>query len=487
MGGNEWRGMQSMLPSLPLINFRGKVRMLLNQTTVTRGHTPPRCEVSVLHREATIEELMAALGPHVVVFVDNRPQKPHLYESLIEAYLEERTRADAEGILSVIANHSNDLPENKAILEDLFRGVGPSSEDVQLYTLIEKGLQNGWFRDTAKVAEWLGATNGYGAFSAHGIPPFRLLVVHAEAHIRLLAHALMERKARVAGIYWGGSPLMLHRNPKDGGVLDTPVIQDTLRVIRFGLDTEIPMFGICFGLHLMAYEQFRVLVAYLTPPAGARFQYHPRLDECAELPKEQPGVERRWRAWGMDRVIRIRHDAVLYKAERVPGLKVHSMALLPCENEQHRRSIPEYAMLAVSRRYFLRDRPAEVKRRKEYLPQSAAAISQTILEVVRCGRVAVGVQLHGELTARLLHVLSHLPSVRADLEREGHDVVLIRRQLERYPHESYFAGQRIGYNWTKRELGVEYVRTRLRNKATDGATALQVLRRLLPEGVDHWS
>ncbi|OGH64554.1 MAG: hypothetical protein A3J66_01675 [Candidatus Magasanikbacteria bacterium RIFCSPHIGHO2_02_FULL_47_14] len=355
------------------------------------------------------------IGPHTVLYVDNRP---------------------GDGVHS----YHRKIRETHALVRDIEGGVIPedlplSEVPEDLRKIMSRGLRAGLFKDTTRIAEWVSAINGYANFEQVVIEPLELVLVHAETEIDELVRVVVEKGAVPAGIIFSGSPKML------GEVLDTSVIQQTLRLAQHCLNKDVPLFGICFGFHLLAYAAYGALAEYITVPEGMGVEFHHGRSLFSPV---TPGMRRM--VYGCPRIRRVeshsRAHPLMNQVDRILALEVHSQHLWPGHP-----LIPLQAILATSSRFYRRSRNSKAE----------TTYTEKVVEVLKFGPWAYGSQLHPELTPELLLVLSYFSDLVEWLEHEQQDVELIRAQLRAYPSKTYFAGQRVGYNWVKRVMAVRYI------------------------------
>jgi len=416
----------------------------------------PPCQ-TVLFRDRPV------IGPNSVVFLDNRPGQEHLYHHRFVRMYKERQQAGTAELLRRLreADPNANAPLDPPELEELVgpTAAAPADPDADaLSTLLEDGVGRGLFRDTTKVAEWIGAVNHFAGWENAGVEPMELVVTHAENHIETLIRRIIAQRIRPAGIILSGSPKMLTQ------VRGTRVIRQTLLLVDHALRRQIPILGICFGFHLLMYARYRAMVRWLRVPEDAGAEFHPALGEFSEwtnLPDNRRMV------YGSRRVHRIRHHPVLNQVDRVLGLMVHSQHLWP----DHSR-IPQDAVLAVSHRYF----------RENRWMRAEDQIRQTVLQVVEAGPVAIGTQLHPELTPELLLALTYVPAYADALTREGYRLDLVRCELKRYP-KGHFAGKRIGYNWVKRIMAPAFIERLCKNGRIPAEQAEMLRFRLAHRGL----
>jgi len=340
--------------------------------------------------------------PHSLLYIDMRPGREHLYQGKLQA-LQHRLN---QGKLEI------------------------SAEDKQLLsTLLSEGLSTDWFLDTKVVSVWLGAMNYYANFSDFDLPPLELVVAHAESHISSILQQL--EQIRPAGIVLSGSPKMLTEVCRD------PITQDTCQCTRFCLNNHIPILGICFGMHLLGYERFLTRPDWLTVPPDMNVEFHNRLRGA--FSNCQP--ESRRMIYGSRMVRRLMRHPIMNQVDKMLGLKVHSQHFWPGHP-----AIPTQAILAESSRYFRHS--SQTKKRYQ--------LTQKVIEVLSCGPLAIGTQLHPELTPQLLMALTYTEEFQQSLLAEGHDLAFLRQEINDYP-QGYFAGQRLGYNFCKRIMMPRYV------------------------------
>lgn len=340
-----------------------------------------------------------------ILFIDNRPGREWSYHDKL---------VDVFGLL------------RKGELE-----IDPD-DSTALRRIIEGSLANGGFRDTTQVARWIGAINYYADFASFGIKPLELVVAHAEDHIEELYDLVVENSSLPAGVILSGSPEML------SDLLDDPIMVRTLELIRFFLQNNIPIIGFCFGLHLLAYAKYGAKTSYIHVPDGMHVEFHPRWKVEDKFTGCTPGS--RYAVYGTSFIRRVKKHKVMSAVDRVLGLEVHAQFLSPEDP-----LIPEDMVLAVSSRFF-----REKKMTKKQ-------VEQVMIEVLQVGDVAIGTQLHPEIQPELLLALSYLPDIVEWLQGEGQNIEKLRSELKNYP-KSYYAGQRIGYNWTKRIMAPQYIR-----------------------------
>ena len=329
------------------------------------------------------------IEPHQVLFLDNRPGGEHLYEAEVtdlSSHIREGTPHPVLEGFRKKGRSGIDVAEDEEVREALFGRGGKPPAQAELERVIEYGLPRGDFRDTAKVAEWIGTINGYADFQSLGLRPLELVVAHAESQLDVIARILTVGGVRPAGVILSGSPKMLSE------VFETPVIQKTLVLIRHCLEEGVPLLGICFGFHLLAYARFGQLTEWLMVPEGAQYEWYHALREHTPC---EPG--RRRMIFG-SRKFKRRNEArghpLLVRVGGTFGLKVHSQCL-----HREMEGIPDQAVLATSNRYFTPD---------ESMAKLSKMIRQEVIEVIAAGDLAFGAQLHPELSPELLWVLDTL-------------------------------------------------------------------------------
>ena len=123
----------------------------------------------------------------------------------------------------------------------------------------------------------------------------------------------------------------------------------------------------------------------------------------------------------------------------ISSLEVHSQ-WVPIEK------IPPENILATSNRLF----------RKDKLTKQRFQIKQEIIEVLSINENSISTQLHPEIQPWLLYVMSYFPEIETVLKKEWHNLEAIRKELKDYP-DSFWAWQRVWYNWTKRIFMPYYI------------------------------
>lgn len=354
-----------------------------------------------------------------VLHIDNRPGQVDGYERRIR---------EAERVAFTHRLKPGRLPG---------RGVPREfAADPDLFNRISDGLRQGNFRDTTSLAGWLQVVNQYANFPGCGLPPLRLLVAHADTQINQIHHAIVMQGRRPAAVILSGSPKMLTE------VHDTPVIEHTLLLILHLLEERIPLLGICFGAQLMGYTAYGAMVEWLTVPGGKYYEFHRRLKRFS--PRLIPGNKRM--IIGSRKITRLPNclHPAMNQVNGVAALKLHSQGFL-----WDQCAIPPDKILATSERDF-----TPKNRGMRYLE---GLTSQRLVEVFSAGRYALATQLHPELRRDLILVYSYFPDFAAWLEGEGYDLDLLRQELSLHPDSPFEAGQRLGYNFTKRVAALLYV------------------------------
>ena len=387
-----------------------------------------------------------------VFYFDNRAEE-HIYEKTASQVLDTLLRGDPEKICKTIA-----LAGDRA----------EASQVDELTGLLQFGLTHRTFRDTAMLARWLGEVNHYANFKTVGLEPYTLVVVNSESHLSEARARIRESGRPIAGAVFGGSPKML----SEPEVHQQPVIVETIDYLRQDLlRQQTPVLGICFGGHLLGKAAFDVFPEWMTvpeDPPGIGYELLQNLGTNGEVMAATPGEK--LMVYGSRKIKRLQRHPLLDHVDGVPGLMVHSQYFFPGQP-----GIPTEAILAVSRRLFLRHPEHRKARRMTVM---------SIVQAMRAGRFAYGTQLHPELTPELLYFLTFVPQIAAALKAEGQDLDLIRAGLVAHPRARIvrdgevvyrYGGQRVGYNWCKRILAPHTVTTRL----SDPTAAQLVLDRLL--------
>ncbi len=376
----------------------------------------PVCDVVVVPKDivdrAAFGNLLRAADPsRTILYVENRPSFSGSIARTVETAL-------ANALATRTLPHDLKLD-----------GIDPAT--VQM---IQEGLKQGAFDDTHRIATWIGRVNQLTDLG------LKLVVVHSRHHSAWLLDFVKRSKTPFAGFIFSGSAYMLSAEK------DTAMVRDIRALMRICLDRQIPMLGICFGMHVLALEAFGVCVDYLTVPEGmTALQLDPSdPDKCTYVTGLTPG--QRLMVYGLQRIRRRsagHGDPIINLAREVDGGEIHSQGLLYPDER-----LPLNAILATSRRLWFRKPPKGKEKR------STADFEQKVIEVIKTGSVAYGTQLHPELPPLLLWVLTFLPFIADELREEGYDIELIRSQLWNSLDTShdYFAGQRFGYNFIKRVL-----------------------------------
>ncbi len=398
-----------------------------------RWPTAHRCPVTLFRNDQS-------LGYEIHLHLDNRPGQEGKYHTLIKTAL-------------VPLLEGGNIP-----LEFLDIKEVPGD----LEQIVRQGLADGSYLDWTKIAEWIGAVNSFANFeSIPRVRPLRVVVAHAESHIYELCDLVIRQKIRIAGLSLSGSPKMLSRVKKHR------IIQKTLELIRYCLDLDIPIFGNCFGLHLLGLAAYGVVPSYLHVPHGHAFHMHrPFGDLTTHFTKVVPG--KRYMVFGVERIRKIVSHPVMNRVDHVPGLEVHSQKFDPNDARLSGH------VIASSYRLF-RDRIARGRSKKGPVSE----VRQDIVEVLSAGPFAIGTQLHPEYTARFLQVLTYVPAVAKWIKSEGHDLAYLRERLRCYSDNRYYAGQRIGYNFFKRILGVRYIMDLETNELISAQEREMLLQRLV--------
>ncbi|MBF0107012.1 MAG: hypothetical protein HQM16_17010 [Deltaproteobacteria bacterium] len=360
--------------------------------------------------------------PNHVIHVNNRPSdadRPHLFHDKIQSAYRELKRLEREG--KPLPDH---LPTEFVTNKKLRR-------------LVETGLANGRFKDTTHINHWLDKMNRYIAgFKRQGIDELQLMEVHAGSHIEALTEEILGNNHYPAGIILSGSSLMM-----TDAKYENETVKKIMELVR-DLGTDIPILGICFGMHLLTevfYGSEGDIVDWLTVPKGMGYKL--RESDLKPVPvgvrpgERQPVIGRTTVQWTGP------NDPLSRFGHKTDALELHFQHV-----PYPHMSIPNEAVLARSARTFLPTPDA---------PESAWVTEYTA-EIICFGGRVYGTQLHPELTPDLLIALTYLPEYRDLFTKSGLDVGQIREDLSTYPHPLW-AGQRYGYNWVEYVLLVDYI------------------------------
>lgn len=395
----------------------------------------PSCEIVIYRDTPFKDDLSSVIDKSSVVFVDNRGREGQYHHVVTDEIFQPLRNGSLKT--------SNEQRAN------------------ELLRAIIKGVKEGRLRDFTQVAKCLGTVNYYANFESLGIKPFKLVVINAEDHIAEMIKLIIERKGpkiRPAGFILGGSPKMLSLEK----IYKSSVIKQTKRLIVFCLRHEIPIFGICFGFHLLSWAKFNIRPDWIRVPKNMTVEFHPR---WKARDKFTTGLSsgQRYSIFGTSLIRRAKKHPVMAAVDRVLALKVHSQYIDPGRlNEKQKGS-----MLAVSERLFRETKNSKAK----------TQIKQKIVEVMSFGPVAAGSQGHGEMSSELLYALAHSKSVSGPLEDEGHNMERILDEVIDYPTDSLFAGVRILYNFVKRILAPDYIRSLGLNDYTENMLFERLIRR----------
>lgn len=313
----------------------------------------------------------------------------------------------------------------------------------QVIAMIKRGLKDERFKDTRLISEWLHIINHeFVGFNLLNMPEMslQLMVVSAEQYIDDLHDLLVRQNMRPAGVILSGSPKMLSKAAHND---DT--VKKTLDICDHLLEAHIPVLGICFGMQMLAYVGYGAMCQYLETPPGMHYRIA-RKDPFL-LEPVTPGVEQmifgswmvRWTG---------EYDPILRQTgSEVMALELHSQ-YLPYQHP----NIPDDAVLAISSRSFLPDKPVGE------LDQNQVHIERMI-EVLRFGgqQLAYGTQLHPELTPELLMAFTYHPVTRKYLIEQKMDVALRQEFLNSFPPTYHFTAEKYGFNWAKYVMFINYI------------------------------
>lgn len=404
------------------------------------------------------------VAPNHVVFVENRPVRPWVYHDMI---------ADAYSALQQL--------EGGTIPSDL---PAEFIKDDRLRHMVEDSIRQGKLKDTTKIAGWLDKMNTTPSrFGELGIPTLDLVLAHAESPVSPDApdrRIIDELTATIMGgnhpaaVIFSGSPKML----SECHATD-PAVAKAIELARYCLTSNIPMLGICFGMHLLAFARYgeKALVQWLTTPAGMSLKVFPAGDgNKIELEPATPGQKQM--VYGTSRIKRrsaMSNHPMLKFTDRVEGFEVHSQFLSPDQ-------VPADVVMATSSQRF----------RESRMTRSRDELIRDMVEVLQCGAVAYATQGHPELTAELLLAITYMPKYEAVLRAEGHNLERVRAQFKRQlgSGTKWGVGERYGYNFIKYIVLANYVKKLLADEPAGTARfwhlawLMSELRRLAP-GLDR--
>ena len=338
-----------------------------------------------------------------------------------------------------------------------------------LCKMIDTGLDRGLFIDTQKVAEWVGKVNEWAGLPDLDLPPMRLVVVHAETHIGLLRHQIVSLMRKPAACIFGGSKLMItdfFERPDDPIESCTnPMVKEVLLLQQRLLTDDVPILGICFGMHQLLKAAYNILPKWLRVPQGMLHEHHARV---GSLSFRLTGGTRRM-VFGSRKVTRKRRDPIMHGVDRKIALKVHSQGYM-----QDHPGLPRESILAVCNRHWLAATPGPGSKHHH-----ERTFIERIVEVVRVGEThAYATQCHPEMRAYFLLMLLELPEFQDAARAEGYDIEVLRAELEKHPRTGHWAGRRLGYNFIKRIVFEQLVRRLVDNEVITASQAEVLGRRV---------
>lgn len=353
-------------------------------------------------------------------------------------------------------------------------------DDPDLRKMIEEGLANGHFKDTTRIGEMIDSLNRFATFEDVGMDPLEFNISYADPYIFELWDMIAQKGLHPAGIVLSGSPKMLTK-----AIFNDLYTDKLIDLIEYCLAAKIPLFGICYGYQALIYGAYGVLPEYHRIPKGMYYKVMTRVERILRKTKsrrkrksKKDYIERQ-----VEHLLRVTpqkkqmhygaahvrsldgvRDPLLQNALRLTGLELHSQGYPLSYTEGPDPKIPLEAVLAISTWTFRpkRNSPPE----EEYL--------EKIIEVIKCGDVACGTQLHPELTPQLLLAFTY---IKEDflINVEGisiKHIKLIRKHLKDYieREESSQGRQSAGYqflfNWGKYPMLSDYL-GRLQSGETD--------------------
>jgi GMP synthase-like glutamine amidotransferase len=341
-------------------------------------------------------------GPSSVIYYDSRPDQIYHYRGQLHALHTDLSKKDPVK-----------SPAHQEVLSDL----------------LEDGLALDWFIDTKIPAVWLGAMNYYTNPASLNLPPLELVVAHGESHANIINEQLTT--VLPAGFILSGSPKMLTETRYD------PVTISTCQTIKTLSDNRVPCLGICYGMHLLCYALLDILPGWLTVPDDMYVEWHPRLNGAFSSCTPQA----RRMIYGSRMIKRFFRHPMLNQVHKLLALKAHSQYIPP-----HQINPSHQATLATSQRLFRHSKHS--KQREQ--------VAQDVVEVIELNPYTYGVQPHPELTPQFLIALAHMEGYQQIFGEQQISLPLLFEELDQYPR-GYFAGQRLGYNFTKRIMMPAYI------------------------------
>lgn len=420
---------------------------------------------------------------HKFLFGDNRKTGPHMYHDM--------------GVVS-LAQLRALAKVRKA--EDGCRPLPPDFlmkevPDAKTLFMFRHAIKHGLLKDTTMVARWLGTMNRMARFEEFGLPPLELVVFHVETHIEEVNTLFVDRGFRPAGYGSSGSAKMLgpdRENPEAIVYLGTTAIQETLRLIADLHRRRVPMLGICFGMHLMAYEVFGELVDYLRVPEGCNAQVHPPekhrgevlhrvrrgqrfmnigLNRLREMqPSRSKGIKFAVRRKAATRE-RPRYwhppDPLMREVNGTITSVVHSQTLEVDNVLRNGRIAPRF-IKAVATRIF-RDTRAQGRQ---------PDVEQRIIMALRKGLTYM-VQPHPEMYWPYLIFVSFLKAYDKIFKAEGQYMEFWRQELEHLrPGDDYSAAERMGYNFVRWALVMTFIGQAVKDGRITTTQARELVKRV---------
>lgn len=344
---------------------------------------------------------------NTVVYLHNRPIEPHGFHHQIQRLHDLVRSGDGRDT-------------------DAAHGIPAAwRQDQRLHNMIGKGLVDGSYKDTTLLVHWLETFNREAQLTEQGIAPLELVLVHAEAQLADIVTELVQRKSRPAGVILSGSIKMLSQ------VSDHDlVVQETLGLIQYLLREEIPTFGICFGMQLLAYARFGALVERRMLPPAVTTQV------CND---DAAGVVHQPVQGGKGQIIFGLHTATRQRAHPAMPLSVVEGMSMNAEYLPYPHAkIPAAHVVATSA--------------KRYLPETTIEG----IEILECGPVAIGTQFHPEASPLYTLTVSYLPEFEAALIRDGYDLHRLRAALVARIGQ-HVSATTVGQAWVTNVMGAQYL------------------------------
>lgn len=327
-----------------------------------------------------------------------------------------------------IDNRADDIHFHHRMARQMYE-AGEFRNNRRLQKRVEKGLARGDFQDTTKIYNWIDEINR--DLQRAGKKPLRMVVAHAESHIEDIHHQIVTEGRRPAGLLLSGSPKML--TEAEGG---DPAVRRTLDLTRYALDQGIPMFGLCFGMHLMAYARYGAMVKYMINPAASAYRVVHSGRRTYRMPA--PAGQKQM-IWGAENITATRDHPLTRGVGVAPAIQGHAQ-YIPFPHPQ----IPSRHVLAISDRSFI---PQGGKLRD-------AKQVDAITELLECGPKAYGTEFHPEITGETAIAMSYVPQFKpllVDL-----DFSQVMKDIDGYGRARR-RGEQVGRNFMREVLLPDYL------------------------------